>query len=310
MGFFDFLFNETEYKTGTQANIAKLINLNTKSSDELVLEIHERIDSAQERLLVDANKILSEMSVPDIDTTLSEKANKLSKLGFKSSKLLINYNEQAEEVRKTSEEIKVIEKLSETITHYSSRYPFLKFLTEDELSSICSDYNLVMGPVANYIKDVPVKNLDEIDNAQKLEYADKADNVRMVYLRKGTEEADEGDASKKYIEMARNGVIDWTNSSDRINQVMKTQYGADGDVAKYGNSDTNAYRLDRQGLFICAPKTHFNDKDLKVVGNSMFKFMEEPKDPIVFRYVKGGVQVLSKWGLEADDYRLQQPNLN
>lgn len=26
-----------------------------------------------------------------------------------------------------------------------------------------------------------------------------------------------------------------------------------------------------------------------------------PKDPIVFRYVNGGIQVITKWGIEAED---------
>jgi len=34
------------------------------------------------------------------------------------------------------------------------------------------------------------------------------------------------------------------------------------------------------------------------------------KDPIVFRHVKRGIQVITKWGLEADDEALQVGILN
>ena len=64
-------------------------------------------------------------------------------------------------------------------------------------------------------------------------------------------------------------------------------------------------------MFITAPKSHFDLKDLKSKGLGFFDItITEVKDPIVFRYVKGGIQVLSKWGLEASDATLQNEILN
>ena len=66
--------------------------------------------------------------------------------------------------------------------------------------------------------------------------------------------------------------------------------------------------INRDGLFIAAPKSHFDLKGLKKKGLGFFNFtVTEVKDPIVFRYVKGGIQVLSKWGLEANDEMLVNP---
>ena len=76
-------------------------------------------------------------------------------------------------------------------------------------------------------------------------------------------------------------------------------------------ADTEITTIDHSGLFIAAPKSHFDLKELDQNGKGFFKTTkQEIKDPIVFRYVKGGIQVLSKWGLEAEDEMLQQEILN
>jgi hypothetical protein len=71
-------------------------------------------------------------------------------------------------------------------------------------------------------------------------------------------------------------------------------------------------KLDRTSLFIAAPKSHFNLDGLKKKNKfGFFNFtIFEVKDPIVFRYCRGGVQVLSKWGDETNDKLLLNEKLN
>lgn len=70
-------------------------------------------------------------------------------------------------------------------------------------------------------------------------------------------------------------------------------------------------KIERGGLFIAAPQSHFDTKGLTKKGLGFFSVFEtEIKDPIVFRYVRGGIQVLTKWGLEANDPALVVPKLN
>lgn len=102
----------------------------------------------------------------------------------------------------------------------------------------------------------------------------------------------------------------WREPEYDINVIMKEEFNADGIVTSWQSIHTEAFKINRDGLFICAPIKHFDTKGLKKSGRGFFNFTPLPTDPIVFRYVKGGVQVLSKWGLEADDYRLVQENLN
>ena len=70
---------------------------------------------------------------------------------------------------------------------------------------------------------------------------------------------------------------------------------------------------DKEGLYICAPKSHFDLKELTKTGQYSYLKTEKytvKDDPIVFRYCRGGIQVLSKWGLEANDSKLIVPLSN
>lgn len=68
---------------------------------------------------------------------------------------------------------------------------------------------------------------------------------------------------------------------------------------------------DMNGLFIAAPEKDFDLKGLrrKKGARGFFQTLKrfEPDDPIVFRFVEGGIQVLSKWGPEAADPELVNP---
>ncbi len=71
--------------------------------------------------------------------------------------------------------------------------------------------------------------------------------------------------------------------------------------------------IGQSGLFIAAPPSHFDLKELKKkTKHGWFSITEVvAKDPIVFEYVRGGfVRILTKWGLEANDPTLVVPQLN
>jgi len=84
------------------------------------------------------------------------------------------------------------------------------------------------------------------------------------------------------------------------------ELGYKGDYPKYIFKRAEAKRINKSGLFICAPPSHFDLKTLSKEGELGYFKVEkwEINDPIVFRYCKGGVQVISKWGLEASDEAL------
>lgn len=84
------------------------------------------------------------------------------------------------------------------------------------------------------------------------------------------------------------------------------------DYSGYIYHDATLIEEDRNGLFIAAPPSHFNLNGLSKQNKySFFRITEtQVDDPIVFRYCRGGVQVISKWGLEAEDAGLVNEKLN
>lgn len=233
------------------------------SQEKLIKKIHTEFDEAQDRLLMEAQKLLS--------TTVEEKelevAERLREVGFGSTPL-------AQKVYEREHTKALAKRKAELISYYKYTYPFLKFITIDELDRICKKYNLIYATVSRYIKDVPEKNLRDIENAQPLKEEDRynADIYAQIKAEK-------------------------QNPFNRVPM----------------NSSFISYlqsRIDheKEELFIAAPKDHFNLRGLVQDGFGFFR--PKVKDPIVFRYVRGGVQIITKWGLEAEDPALIVEKLN
>lgn len=88
--------------------------------------------------------------------------------------------------------------------------------------------------------------------------------------------------------------------------------GYKGNIPNFIYRSAVVETIEKDGIFIAAPSSHFDLKGLskKTQHGFMRVFKTEIKDPIVFRYVRGGIQVLTKWGLEANDPDLVVPKLN
>lgn len=262
--------------------------LKRKTEQQLVAEIHAEFDTAEDRLLKRADALLYEMDL-QTEESIKSKADRLVKLGF--------INTSPVKWLKDNSLIKTRED-AELIRYYKEAYPFQKFLTEDELDRICKKYNLIHAPVAHYKKDVPDKNIEEIERAAKLHREDVAtDRLIFRYTSSGNFTWHEKIKLMRGVEIDRDMGNNSLNASQGLGRKVITTYEIiSGNITK----------INKQGLFICAPKSHFDLRGLNQSSQFSFKsfIVEEPKDPIVFRYVRGGVQVLSKWGLEASDESL------
>jgi hypothetical protein len=285
---------------------------NITKSNELVLKIHNEIDTAQDRLLQEAEATIQNMSISG-ECDIELKAERLRKIGFTASEIVQKADEISEDrinkrilLAKTREGAKLIK-------HYKDIYPYLKFITEDELDRICDKYNLIHAPVSAYTKDVPDKNLIEIENAQELKSHDKCEASKYIKISEyhdGCPRAIRKIFDKNQI-MSNNISL---KDDDLLFLARENGYnGSYSDVVAFG-SDINLVTVDKTGLFICAPENHFDLSKLTNKGkHGFFTLFEETvvqKDPIVFRYVKGGIQILSKWGLEAEEETLVVPTLN
>lgn len=260
-----------------------------KKEQLLVQEIHSAFDTAQDLLLEQAKEITNANVVSNADHVA-----KMKELGFVNSNV----------VKEAEEKHGVIVENRETadlIMYYKQTYPFLKFLTETKLDEICDKYALIHAPVRNYKKDVPDKNLKEILNIQALGREDRAMNTCRV--KKAEYFSEVSGKIKRWISSQEFEFTRGTPPSDReIMEMCPIRFR--GSWLFYSGFPIWDITK-KEGNYIAAPKSHFDLKGTTKKGKKgFFKteiFKPEVKDPIVFRYVRGGIQVLSKWGLEAND---------
>jgi hypothetical protein len=251
-------------------------------------------------------------------------------LGFEKNALVHNLTHTEREIKKSEGLIDMNAEMAHRVKYYTSTYPFLKFLPESELDRICDKYGLVYAPVKHYKMPVPEKNLQEIENAQRLNPSDEQKNIVTYQFQNKYESS-----SKDFNELVKLFGGD-TFNEEQLKQIHMEYFGGlnhhrlsdtfwyYGYLAERGKISNPVIRkgfiadavettYDRTGLFIAAPKEHFDLSGLtfdKKKGYYHAKTVRIIKDPIVFRYVKGGIQVLSKWGLEAEDPALQVEILN
>jgi len=264
--------------------------------NELVLKIHNEIDTAQDRLLERAKVILNENVV---HPTLLSKVFRLKKLGFTGTNEVVETDKKLSLIEMTNEEAKIIQ-------HYKETYIDLKFLTIEEFDNICEKYNLIYASVSNYKNDIPEENLIEIESIKTLKKEDViAGNCYKYILDYYNNVPIE---ARKWINLHFFDNADYNDS--RIKEICPIKFEYE---YVYTGSGKRVVKINKDDLFIAAPKSHFNFNNLvedNIRGYYDLKNVIEPKDPIVFRYVKGGLQVLSKWGIESLDQRLNISNIN
>lgn len=267
-------------------------------SNKIILQIHAEFDSAQERLMDSATKMLAELNIKT-EAGIEKHAKMHENLGFINSKVVAEHKEVSGKLNLTKE-------TAELISYYKINYPFQKFLTESELDRICKKYNLIYAPVANYIENVPKKNLLEISNAKALQSSSYPDDVHKVKV------SFTGSSTNAPIEMKNYFKDPIVVKSNLLSPRSFSLWGYSAclQLGYKGPKPESDFGIIleiiteyKSGLFIAAPKEHFNLKDVNMASQFGYAFSTYfvVKDPIVFRYCKGGLQVLSKWGLEASD---------
>ena len=140
-------------------NIAEKTN-DTKSTNELVQEIHDTFYTEVDKLLADA-KISRSLDTDKQE--LIDKCKRLKDLGFTNTKEVIEADIEIKRLEDLETENKQKENLIHAINHFSFKYPQYKFITEDSVLKICNKYGLVYGAIKRFIGDVPEKNLKHIE---------------------------------------------------------------------------------------------------------------------------------------------------
>ncbi len=276
-----------------------------------VEQIHQEFDSAQERILNEADRLLDELKIPT-ETKLERKAKALKELGFVNSEPVKQYSKLETTQNEIKKKLELTSTQAEAIRYFSAMYPLEKFITVSELERICAKYNLIHAPSANYIKDIPEKNVLEMKNANPLKSTDKAkDNIIPTSYRYSYLESNEASWFDKNIGLNKE------IPTKHIDLLRCDSWGCEFRTP-IGTLTFGSYAsVNRTGLFIAAPKSHFNLKGLD--KKSKFGFftvtVHEVKDPVVFQYCRNNiVRIISKWGTDDDksylDSALTNENMN
>ncbi len=216
-----------------------------------VLEIHHEFECAADKLLEEANKIISEAGTKDV-----QKVSRLESLGFKQASQVVELKPLIQKAELSKEQINLV-------AYYKREYSLNKFITEEQVKTICHKYNLVHGDVDRFKGFVPEKNLREIENF-KLKEND------FQYFRNHRFSNNDSIISKKTYEYLKNSNDSYSVYKKEIN------------------------------LSICAPIKDMNTSGLELSEGYKLQAKIIP-DPVVLQSVKGGYLILTAWGDEASD---------
>tara|TARA_R110000868_G_scaffold76573_6_gene220163 strand:- start:1701 stop:2657 length:957 start_codon:yes stop_codon:yes gene_type:complete len=292
-----------------------------------VEEIHEEFDSAQDRLLRECEDILNNLEIPT-EGEVERKASDLEALGFVNSETVENYKIFKQSVAKVQNKIAFTENQASEIKELAFKYPFEKFITLDELNRICDKYGLIHAPVANYIKDVPEKNVLEMKNRKPLAFEDA---IGKLYQLGGIKDdtlfrrfnikdniLNEGIIRKLLIgidvETWRvNSIMGWLGegSTTSTYSLFRQLIGDTPEHDQYVFQTCT--EIDQTGLQVAAPKSHFKLEGLNKITKFGFADVREieVKDPVVFELCKNNiVRIITKWGTDDDQSYLDDSLVN
>lgn len=228
------------------------------TTTEIIAEIHNDFDTATERLLQQAKRIISR---PHVEIT--SRSERVNKLGFTSSR-------PSKIGEKVVRKYQMMEQFVKDQQYFQLHYPNYKFIIEDEVKRLCEKWGLLFGDAANYIGDIPEKNIEEIEKFRLRE---------------------EDHVPKK------------SSLSDFDIELMRSYFL----FSSTPREDKQETKFHQPPFKICAPVKDFNTQGMIMKDGYKLEYIP---DPIVLQPVKGGYLVVSKWGAEANDESLVNEILN
>lgn len=291
-----------------------VVKEHSKSTNEIIEEIHVSFYTEVERLLEYAN-----VKAPET-TTMQDKLNKakrLKELGFTQSKTTSEALSEESRLAKLRKENQKKEGLKEAIIYFSQKYPQYKFITEASVRKICEKYGLVYGSVKNFTGDVPDENLQHIENFKikeedKCFYRDNRYNILDYDLTNG----DLQSVMRKYGSIEYMSYGDYkeiiSHNKKIQNEIDSFCYSTEIDKHNLRGLKNKKYAIGALcPLEIAAPLSDFNARNMNIENN---KLIDKIPDPVVLQpvYYKNEKHylVVTAWGLEAEDELVINEKMN
>lgn len=266
------------------------VSSSPKAYPTIVTEIHQAFETAGDVLLKESLEILSNCS-----TVNKEKGKRLISLGFTRAK-------QAKEVAEIEQKESEAKVMAELVSYYSRHYPCNKFITKNQVTTICAKYGLVFGEISRYEGFVPETKLDEIQNF-KLNPKDDGILISEGVFLLNAEVRKDG----SYYHIFKKGsATKYDNSAFQSNDGVRFYSNDRKDI--FGLSHKGDMNFDCiSGMQICAP---IKDMDTKGMRVDNYRLVRHVPDPVVLQPVKGGYLIVCAWGDEASDELVVNPKHN
>lgn len=261
------------------------LELNKKSNAEMIELIHGEFFSAGDKLLNEANNLLS-------NTNVDEKHKMLSEHGF-------NLTNEAESHREKTLKIEKSKLNIEAISFFKIHYPDHKFISHSDDIKICEKYGLVLGRVDRYQGFVPHKCLLEISDFFK-----KHPNDNRQYIRNRQNDIS-NICSKETFETE---LKKWESRKNDEN----TRSGYYNHINEDGSGSIEDIEYGKTILNICAPLKDMNTENMEVKNNMLVMNMPDPIVMLNKRHDNGvaGFLIITAWGDEASDELVVNQNNN
>lgn len=288
------LFQSKEKQSLDIAVIEKPIHKYSKEIEQ----VHHEFEIASELLYAEAVEILTNNKINNTD-----KIDRLKSLGFCAVKEVVEVVDKQEKNKLSQQTINLIQE-------YKRLYPLNKFITLEQVKTICGKYGLAYGEISRFQGFVPEKNLIDIEKfAKKYEFksaimsghSDMRDSIIMsmdkIQITKPGEENLRGYKSSGY------GFVNLIFDDKSTLVLQQGTKDWDG-IHFYGtNSNNRISELDfiyasLTSLQIAAPQKDFNMQGMTV---KKFQIVKEVPDPVVLQPIKGGFLIVTAWGDEASD---------
>lgn len=266
-----------------------------------VEEIHNAIDTAEDRITTELNELLASKQVAS-SSSIHTKAHKLSYLGFNKSAGI-----------KVSEDLKQTEEVLERYHDIKRLYPLEKILTQDEFMRIINKYGLVTAPAQHYILDVPERVVNTLVHAKKRYDSHDPNEVVKITNIKFNFRVSTTDANKFTRFLSDKFIVTeekpyYCNRTSVTSAVRRALNKAFPDLES-GIADLNFVTLDKHALQIAAPASHFDPEYFNKLNQKCTYVISD--DPIAFEYIKGGfIRILDKWGTPDDQSYLDEGLVN
>lgn len=252
-----------------------------RTATEIVKEIHTAFDTAEDRLLKEAQQIINNLNNVD-----RSKAKRLADLGF------INAKEAADLVM-LQQESGEAQMIIQDIEYCRLKYPLYKYISKPAAREICLAYGLLIGEAFKYIGEIPDKNLAEIETFQRNYSQPENENLRQYPLTPNQAVSSITDRYKRSIEQ------DMRMYDSALDLFFRARQAEEQNERKTRQNK-------RPEFLIAAPADKFNVRwDDKIEEGHILI-----NDPIVLCPIRHGYLIVSKWGLEGNDPALVNEQQN